>query len=152
MMNLTIQTPDMTEAALEFWFKDHEHIRSPFPAYIRESLRDSSVSAFERWCQSIKPDAAKDINEEILAEKFEEILFEIALGMVATEDEKLTVRYPFMPRIGDVIRVQGVPDASSESKVTDRWQFKKGDEAFLKVKMLNLETGESWETEFELPE
>lgn len=151
-MHPELDTPNMTEAAFSFWFTDHEHIRSPFPAYIQVQLRELSVKRFDSWCASLKPDAKKDVNEEILAEKFEEILFELALGMVATEDEKLSVRYPFMPRIGDVIRVQGVPDSSAESRVTDRWHFKKGDEAFLKVKLHNLETEEDWETDFELPE
>ena len=72
--------------------------------------------------------------------------------MVVTEDEKLTIRYPFMPRINDVINVQQRPDEATKSCVTDRWYMKRGDDGILKVKLKNLSTGDVWETEFELPE
>ncbi|MCC7301341.1 MAG: hypothetical protein IT233_01740 [Bacteroidia bacterium] len=151
-MDPVADTPDLTEAAFDFWFRDHDHIRSPFPMYIREALREQALKRFTHWCTHLKPEAKKEVNDEIFAEKFEEILFETGMGLVVTEDEKLSIRYPFMPRIGDVIRVQEEKDAAGESKVTDRFYHKRGDEAFLKVKLIRLNTNEAWETEFELPD
>ena len=144
--------PEMIVAAFEFWFKDSEHIRSPFPLYIQEELREKAIDKFLSWSTGISDKAKKEINDEILAEKFEEILFEVAESMVLTEDEKLTIKYPFMIRVGDVIKDKAKPDEKSESKVVDRWTLKKGDEVFMKVKCKNTVSGEEWQTEFELPE
>lgn len=143
---------DMMTAAFNYWFSDNGHVRSPFPVYIQEELREKSISKFLSWTQKVPVKAKKEINDEIVAEKFEEILFEAALNLVITEDEKLTIRYPFMIRIGDVIKVKGVDDKEAESKVIDRWFFKKGDEAFMKAKLQNISSGNEWETDFELPE
>ncbi len=144
--------PEMVEAAFEFWFKDYNHVRSPFPFYIRENLRLASIDKFLSWSHQISDKAKKEINDEILAEKFEEIIFELAFDMVLTEDEKLTIRYPFMLRIGDTIKIKDVPDDKAKGKVIDRWCLKRSDFAFMKVKVENIATGEIWETEFELPE
>lgn len=144
--------PGMIEAAFGFWFSDQEHVRSPFPYYIREKLRPLAIEKFLGWSSQISEKAKKDINDEILAEKFEEILFELAHSMVLTEDEKLTIRYPFLVRIGDTILAKDAPAGRGESKVMDRWFVKQGDHAFMKVKLKNTTTEEEWETEFELPE
>ena len=143
---------EMIETAFDFWFNDSKHIRSPFPFYIREKLRFSAIEKFLDWSSKISVKAKKDINDEILAEKFEEIIFESALGMVLTEDEKLTIRYPFMVRIGDIIKQKDISTENAESIITDRWFVKKGDFAFMKVKLKNNSSAEIWETEFELPE
>ena len=143
---------DMMTAAFDYWFSDNGHVRSPFPVYIREELRGKAADKFLSWTKQVPAKAKKEINDEIIAEKFEEILFEIAATLVITEDEKLTIRYPFLIRIGDVINVKGVDEKKAESKVIDRWHFKKGDEAFMKVKLKNTVSGDVWETDFELPE
>ncbi len=143
---------EMINAAFEFWYTDDEHLRSPFPSYIRDMLRINATDKFIDWSQQISEEAKKDINDEILAEKFEEIIFEQALQIVLTEDEKLTIRYPFMLRIGDTVQVKDVPGNERSSTVTDRYYEKRGDTAYLKVKLKNIASGETWETEFELPE
>lgn len=142
----------MLESAFDFWFKDHEHIRSPFPDYIHEDLQQKAVDKFLEWGSQISEKAKKDINEEILAEKFEEILFELGNDLVKSEDEKLTLKYPFMPRVNDIIKVKDVPDEKAESIVTTREICKKDDETFMKVKLKNIAAGTEWETDFELPE
>lgn len=144
--------PGMIEAAFNFWFSDHDHVRSPFPYYMRDKLRLVAIEKFLAWSRLISDKAKKDINDEILAEKFEEILFELAVDMVLTEDEKLTIRYPFLVRIGDTILAKDAPDGRGESKVIDRWYVKRDDNAFMKVKLKNTASAEEWETEFELPE
>lgn len=144
--------PEMIEAAFDFWFNDREHIRSPFPYYIREELRLNSTNKFLDWTLGLNEKARKEINDEILSEKFEEILFELAQKLVLTEDEKLTIQYPFLVRIGDVIEHKENTLGHVKSTVIDRSYLKRGDEAVMKVKLNDLETGEEWETEFELPE
>lgn len=144
--------PEMIDAAFEFWFSERDHVRSPFPFYIRENLRIAAIDKFLSWSSLLSEKAKKEINDEILAEKFEEIIFELALDMVLTEDEKLTIRYPFLLRIGDIIKEKDISDGKAESKVIDRWFIKRNDFAFMKVKLKNTATGEERETEFELPE
>ena len=142
----------MIDAAFGFWFSDKEHIRSPFPVYIREPLTTKALDNFFDWVNKISDKAKKEINDEIIAEKFEEILFETALPLVLTEDERLTIRYPFMMRIGDIVNMKEVPVSEAMSEVVDRSFLKKGDFSFMKVKLKNTTTGKTWEREFELPE
>jgi hypothetical protein len=154
----------MIDAAFGFWYSDKEHIRSPFPVYIREMLTTKALDNFFDWVNKISEKAKKEINDEIVAEKFEEILFETALPLVLTEDERLTIRYPFMMRIGDIVNVKEVPvrqdgrtpsssgETEATSEVVDRAFLKKGDFSYMKVKLKNTATGKTWEREFELPE
>src|SRR5690606_23264285 len=85
--------PEMIKAAFDFWYSDNNHLRSPFPFYIRNDLKIAATNKFLDWSQSISGKTKEELNDEILAERFEEIIFELALNMVITEDEKLTVRY-----------------------------------------------------------
>ncbi|MCC6600046.1 MAG: hypothetical protein IT223_05155 [Crocinitomicaceae bacterium] len=144
--------PEMLESTFTFWFTDHDHIRSPFPAGIREELRLKSIEKFLTWSEQISDRARKDINDEILAEKFEEIIFETGNEMVSNEDEKLTIKYPFMPRLNDVINAKDAIDKKAESCVIAREIYKKGDSTFMKIKLRKIDSGEMWETDFELPE
>ncbi|TAL59534.1 MAG: hypothetical protein EPN85_09150 [Bacteroidetes bacterium] len=150
--SLGLGANDMLEAAFNFWYSDKEHIRSPFPEYIRESLRMKAIDKFFDWVNKSAEKAKKEINDEIVAEKFEEILFETALPMVLTEDERLTIRYPFMMRMGDVVSVKEIPEVETSNEVIDRSFLKRGDFAYMKVKLKNTSTGKVWEREFELPE
>jgi hypothetical protein len=140
----------MIDTAFDFWFNDREHIRSPFPVYIRKMLQEKATAKFSDWTSKISERAKKEINDEILAEKFEEILFETATALVSAEDEKLTILYPFMPRIGDIIDPKDT--LNGKSKITGRTHIKRGDHSFLKVKLKAIDSGNKWETEFELPE
>ena len=149
---VNIDESDLVEAALNFWFKGHEHIRSPFPLYIQDQLKKDVTEKFNKWTANISDKAKKEVNDEIVAEKFEEMLFETAVGLVVTEDEKLTILYPFMPRIGDVMKPSEENKIQEESTVTDRHHLKRGDHAFLKIKFKSLRSEKEWETEFELPE
>lgn len=144
--------PEMLEAAFNFWFNDDRHIRSPFPIYIRERLTEISTEAILDWANQISEDGKKEINDEIISEKFEEIIFETALKLVLTEDEKITIRYPFLLRIDDKIEAKNENEQVEESIVVDRLIIKKGDHTFLKVVLRNLSSNLKWEAKFELPE
>lgn len=150
--NESLVDNNMLEAAFNFWYSDKEHIRSPFPEYIREPLRMKALDKFFDWANKSAEKAKKEINDEIVAEKFEEILFETALHLVLTEDERLTIRYPFMMRIGDLVTIREAPGTEADSEVMDRSVLKKGDLSYMKVKLKNTATGSTWEREFELPE
>lgn len=135
----------------KFWFEGNEHIRSPFPLYMRENLVEKSVEKLYGWLSHISEKAKDEVNDEIIAEKFEEIIFDAALELVESDDERITIQYPFLPRLGDKIEVKDVPEDVAESVIFKRVIDKRGDETFLKVELRNLISQKTWETEFELP-
>lgn len=146
----TIESSEMVEQTFDFWFKGKEHIRSPFPEYIQLDLKKISVNRFYEWVSRLNVKAGEEINDEIIAEKFEEIIFESALELVLTEDEKITINYPFLPRIGDDIDEQ--QEGSRETSIIlDRSIIKDGDHSFLNVNMEKKNSKEKWGTKFELP-
>lgn len=145
----TVESSEMVEQTFNFWFSDNEHIRSPFPEYIRPILKENAVDAFFKWVSNLNPKAKEEVNDEMVAEKFEEIIFETAMGLVHTEDEKITIQYPFLPRVDDEIRNN--EEDIQISKIIDRTLTKEGDTQFLKVKLENVSDQQVWETKFELP-
>jgi len=145
----TIESSELVEQTFNFWFTDNDHIRSPFPEYIRPILKEKAVDGFFKWVNNLNPKAKDEMNDEMIAEKFEEIIFEIALNMVITEDEKITIQYPFLPRVGDEIYANETPDL--KSNIIDRTLLKEGDDSFLKIKAEELASKKVWETKFELP-
>lgn len=145
----TIESSELVEQTFNFWFNDNEHIRSPFPEYIRPILKEKAVDGFFKWVSSLNPKAKEEVNDEMIAEKFEEIIFETAMSLVLTDDEKITIQYPFLPRVGDEIYANETPDL--KSNIIDRTLLKEGDDSFLKVKAEELASKKVWETKFELP-
>lgn len=143
----SVSKSELIEETLYFWFKGNPHIRSPFPNYIQTELKEIAISKFEVWLNQLHQDAHKEVNDEILAEKFEEILFESAVPLVLTEDERITILYPFLPRLDDEVLNQN----QEKSTVVDRMIKQEGDLSFLKVTCKNLSDGEKWNTSFELP-
>jgi hypothetical protein len=145
----TVESSELVEQTFNFWFSDNEHIRSPFPEYIRPILKEKAVEDFFKWVSNLNPKAKEEVNDEMIAEKFEEIIFEVAMGLVHTEDEKITIQYPFLPRVDDEIRNN--EEDVQLSKIIDRTLTKEGDTKFLKVKLENSSDQQVWETKFELP-
>ena len=144
----TVESSEFVKQTFNFWFNSKGHIRSPFPEYIQKDLESLSKERFFNWASGIDDNAKDEINEEVISGKFEEIIFEIAQTLVKTEDEKLTINYPFMPRIGDEI----VDETTHEkSTITDRSLFKEDDLQLLKVTLQKEASDEIWETSFELP-
>ena len=144
----TVQSSEFVEQTFNFWFNGKDHIRSPFPEHIRFELKELSVKRFFEWASGIDMNAKDEVNDEVISNKFEEIIFDIAQELVKTEDEKLTLNYPFMPRIGDEIKDD---ETGEKSIIIDRSLFKEKDDQFLKVKLQKQLSKVIWETNFELP-
>ncbi len=147
----TLESSDLVEQTFSFWFNDSDHIRSPFPEYIRKELKLKATEQFFDWASTLDPKAKDEVNDEVVGEKFEAIIFEIASTLVMTDDEKITIQYPFLPRLGDVI-YENAETKEGESAITDRGLIKDGDTTFLKIYLKKIENGDTWETKFELPE
>ena len=143
----TLDTSELVEQAFDFWFGEEGHIRSPFPGYIRPELRPKAIERFYEWLNALTDEARQEFNDEMIAEKLEEIIFETATTLVQTEDERISILYPFLPRIDDELK-----DAEEAvSHIVDRNIYKEGDHTFLKVKCRKVDDQTLWETSFELP-
>lgn len=144
----TVESSELVEQTFRFWFTDQGHIRSPFPDYVREELQKVATEKFFAWANSINPEAKDELTDEIIGEKFEEFIFETASEIVKTEDEKITLLYPFLPRLGDQLKDS---DDGGESSIIERVILKEGDTSFLKVILKNNASEKQWDTKFELP-
>lgn len=142
----------MISAALDYWFNNQVHIRSPFPEYMQKELATEAAASMLAWTRLLNDKARKELTSEMLAEKFEEFLFETGLRLAKTEDEKITIRYPFLPRTGDILEKKNEDTLVAESEVISRAIIKNGDLTFLRVEMREKPGGETWFNEFELPE
>src|SRR5690606_30983065 len=118
----TQESSDLIEQTFKFWYNDQEHIRSPFPEYIRTQLKLDSTDKFFNWAENINPQAKDELNDEMVGEKFEEFIFETALSLIKTEDERITILYPFLPRLNDELK----SDKGDEAKIVDRELIKEG--------------------------
>ena len=143
----TVESSELVEQTFKFWFTDNEHIRSPFPTYVQEDVKVQATNRFFEWAKGLDPEAKDEMTDEEVGEKFEEIIFETALTLIKTEDEKLTILYPFLPRLDDKLN----DDNGQESVIVDRSIYKEADTSFLRVSCENKQTGDKWKTSFELP-
>jgi hypothetical protein len=139
---------DFFEESFNFWFKDNEHIRTPFPEKIQEELKELTFRIFMEWVFELSEDEKSTMGNEEIVETFEMILFNQAMGLVEDKDHKITICYPFMPRLGDVVD----DNEKGASKVIERKVYTKKDEKkYLKVKLKSEVLLQEWDTEFELP-
>jgi hypothetical protein len=143
----SVENSELVDASFHFWFSDQEHLRSPFPSYIRPALKPNSIERFYTWINGLSEEAKDEMNEEMVAEKLEEIIFEEAHKLVMTDDEKITILYPFLPRVGDAIQSENEPN----SIIIDRIIKKDGDTSYMHVNCENQTNKEKWKTSFELP-
>ncbi|MFP5469989.1 MAG: hypothetical protein ACLGGV_00175 [Bacteroidia bacterium] len=143
----SVESSELVESTFDFWFSDNEHIRSPFPNYIRIELKVLATERFYQWVNGLKPEAKDELNDESVGEKFEEIIFETASELIKTEDERLTILYPFLPRTQDEL----TSDSGEKSVVVDRSIVKEGDNRFMKIILEKIDNKERWNTKFELP-
>jgi len=142
----TVESSELVEQTFQFWFTGADHIRTPFPDYIRNDLKTMATDRFFNWASNLEDGAKDEMNDEMIGEKFEEIIFDVATSLVKTEDEKITILYPFLPRLEDSIKDQ----EGRNGIIVDRSIKKQEDKSFLEVKLIR-DDGSDWVTQFELP-
>ena len=149
----TFIDPSMISSALEYWFTTNDHVRSPFPERIQKQLAEEATAAMLKWAEHLSGRAQSEFNDEMKAECFEELLFEIAHEMVTDEDEKITIKYPFMPRVGDnLTQRDNLNSSGADGVIVARRIEKRGDHSFLIVDHKEEGSGKISTNEFELPE
>lgn len=136
------------DPGFNYWFSNHEHIRSPFPPEIRQELKKQTSAVFFDWLDGLKQGELSALKDDEFAEMFENILFNEAMKMVDDPDQKLTIAYPFMPRLGDKVN----HNQHGRGEVVARKETAtKENKKFFEITVLSQLTGQSWETRFELP-
>lgn len=137
------------ETSLNYWFSNHEHIRSPFPAEIRDSLKENSCYVFTEWLKGLPENDRINMPENEFAEMFETFLFNEALKLVDDEDRKLTIIYPFMPRVGDTVNhgINGTGEVIGRRELVSAKNRK-----LFELTVLIRDSGKTWKTQFELTE
>ncbi len=141
---------ELFTATIGFWFTGSAHLRSPFPAAWHERLRERTADRFHAWLSALGEEARHAVNDTMVGEKLEELLFQCGSELATDEEERLTILYPFLPRPGDPI-VKGGAGGQADSVVTGRRLHREGKDAFLEVHARRTATGEEWSTRFELP-
>lgn len=140
---------EFIDPGFNFWFSNNDHIRSPFPLEIRPELRNRTSSVFFGWIDGLKEKELSAMKDEEFAEMFETILFNEALKMVEDEDKRLTIAYPFLPRLGDLVN----HNQHGKGEVVARSEkISEGNKKLFEIAVLSQLSGTRWETQFELPD
>ena len=139
---------DFFEASFKFWFNDTEQIRSPFPEKIQPELSELTSRIFLEWILELSDEEKSKLENEAIAEVFEMILFNQAIGLVEDEEQKITICYPFLPRVGDVVEDKS---RGSSTVMARQMHVKENNKKYLKLNLKSLSGSVEWETEFELP-
>lgn len=131
---------------IDYWYANNSHIRNPFPIEIRESLEEQSTRAFEDIILAL--DLTQPLEYSELVEMLEVVIFNEAIKLVDDEDQQLTIMYPFMPRIGDVVK-----DAEKgEGIINNRRNIiTKDNKKRIEITVSSADESQTWKTEFELP-
>jgi len=139
---------DFFEASFNFWFNDNGQIRTPFPEKIQPELRELTSRIFVEWIVELSDEEKSKLKNEEIAEVFEMFLFNQAIGLVEDEEQKITISYPFLPRVGDVVDDKS---RGSSTVIERHIDVKENNKKYLKLKLKSESASVKWETEFELP-
>ena len=140
----------LIEVACSYWFNDNERVRTPFPKKIQKELREVAEKEYLLWEQNLSEQDSKEVTEDEMASVFESFLFGQAV-VLAGEDKDLllTIHFPFMPRLGDLVADK--TGKRGPSRITSR-ELKQGkDQLLMKVALEAEASKEVWQTEFEIP-
>lgn len=113
-LSVTLPPAFSGDAAFRYWLEDHEALRSPFPAYMRELLQEHTFCHFMGWMfQQPNPTV---LTAEAVSEAFGTIIQTVGQALARTDDDRLTIQAPGLPRVGDTAlsRVLAFPNLRTE--------------------------------------
>lgn len=144
----TFISSDFMEHGFRFWFDKNNHIRSPFPQEIRKEIEENTFKTFLEWTWGLTEKEKREMKDEELIEMFEVVLFNEAMKIVETDDQRLTIAYPFMPRLGDTVKdeVHGYGIIKERKPIVT-----KDDKKLIELTITSDVSEKTWKTEFELP-
>ncbi len=139
----TIISKKFINNAFNYVFSDSNEFRTPFPEYIRDELSYTTFRLFMEYAFKIKDN---EIDKIRFSEKFNEILIKVGLSLVKSEDERVSICYPFLPRVGDV----AIAPNNKESIVRNRELITKKGKKILRIYMIAEDTKQVWDSDFAL--
>lgn len=143
----SVITAKFIDPGFNYWFTNHDHVRSPFPNSILSDAKERTTTIFLEWIEGLKEKELKDMQEDEFVEMFETILFNEAIKLVDDDDQRLTISYPFMPRMGDMVKHKD----HGAGKVVERKEvITKENKKMLELTVSAENSGLIWKTEFEL--
>ena len=144
----TLIGQDFVEASFTNWLEDTEDYRCPFPERMRDELAQRTLRLFMEWIFQLKNPGA--ISGEELSVKFGEIIQTVGWSLAESEDEKLSISFPSLPRVGDSVTFRSpAGKVESNGEILRRQLVKTEQGQEMRVTVL-LDTGEEYETGFEL--
>lgn len=139
----------LVEVACAFWFNDNDKARTPFPKKIQAELRENAQRDYLSWQENLSHDDKAGVTEDEMVSVFENFLFSHALALIDENDADLalTIQFPFMPRVGDL--VDGGTEGKEPSRIVSRELREDNDKRFLQVSLEEVDSKKTWQTEFE---
>ena len=143
-------TNALVDVGCAYWFNDNEEVRSPFPVEIQPEVKRQAQEEFLDFLNSLAEEDAKAMTDDEMVSTFERFLFGAALKMIDKDDvdSALTLNYPFMPRVGDLVN----NETKGQSRVIARSvESLEGKKPCMILELEVVDTKEAWQTEFVLP-
>jgi hypothetical protein len=140
----------LVEVGCGFWFNNNEQVRSPFPKEIQPEVKRRAQKEFLEWLDNLTDKDPEEVNDDEMVSVFEGFLFGEGLKLVGEGDPDLalTLHFPFMPRVGDLVN----DETRGESRVLERRvESKEDNKPFMVVVLQAVKSKETWQTEFMLP-
>ena len=140
----------LVEVACAFWFNNNEQVRSPFPKEIQPEVKRRAQKDFLEWLDNLTDKEPEEVSDDEMVSVFEGFLFGEGLKLVGEDDSDLalTLHFPFMPRVGDLVN----NETRGESRVVERRvESKEDNKPFMVVVLQAVKSKETWQTEFMLP-
>ncbi len=146
----TLIGQDFIEAAFRDWLEDSDDYRCPFPEAMREELSEKTFRLFMEW--TFQLDNSTPISSDVLSEKFGEIIQNVGLSLAQTDDERITIQYPGLPRVGDKVNFHDSVTEMRTGEIIQRYLIENTGKKEIRVRVRYSDTAEEWETSFELNE
>ncbi len=140
----------LVEIGCAFWFNNNEQVRSPFPKEIQPEVKRRAQKEFLEWLDNLADKEPEEMKDDEMVSVFEGFLFGEGLKLVGEGDPDLalTLHFPFMPRVGDLVN----DETRGESRVVERRvESKEDNKPFMVVVLQTVKSKETWQTEFMLP-
>ena len=140
----------LVDVGCAFWFNDNEQVRSPFPKEIQPEVKSRAQKEYLMWLDNLTDKDQEEVNDDEMVSVFEGFLFGEGLKLVGEDDPDLalTLHFPFMPRVGDLVN----DETRGESRVVERRvESKEDNKPFMAVVLQAVKSKETWQTEFMLP-
>lgn len=137
------------------WFNlylsDSPGYRSPFPKYMIKDLKEIVFYKFELWLNSFSKQELNNITQKQIKKKFEELFKKIGLKLAKKEEDKISIQYPYIPRIGDEFHdPKSDPNHKKIGKIMDRFIIREKNKKIVRLILKNKNSKKNEHIDFEI--